>query len=113
MKVTKKPVIVEAEQWFQNGDHTEDKCETLYRYNGDPFKSEGHVVRHYNLPNAPDNFNCSYCDRAMNDHGWIDTLEGGHVVCIGDWIIKGVKGEFYPIKDEIFRETYAVVDVSK
>lgn len=28
---------------------------------------------------------------------------------IGDWIIKGVRGEFYPIKDDIFRETYEAV----
>ena len=42
----------------------------------------------------------------MHDHGWIDTLEGGHIVCPGDWIITGVKGENYPIKDSIFKETY-------
>lgn len=29
---------------------------------------------------------------------------------IGDWIIKGVRGEFYPIKDDIFRETYQSYD---
>lgn len=39
-------------------------------------------------------------------YGWVPTLEGGHVVTPGDWIITGVKGEFYPIKDDIFRETY-------
>ena len=36
----------------------------------------------------------------------IPTLEGDHLCGIGDWIVKGVKGEFYPIKDEIFRMTY-------
>ena len=36
----------------------------------------------------------------------ITTLEGVMEASPGDWIIKGVKGEFYPIKDEIFRETY-------
>jgi hypothetical protein len=30
----------------------------------------------------------------------------------GDWIIKGVKGEFYPIKDDIFRQTYEAVDAA-
>lgn len=36
----------------------------------------------------------------------IPTLEGDHRALPGDWIIKGVKGEFYPCKDEIFRATY-------
>jgi hypothetical protein len=31
---------------------------------------------------------------------------------IGDWIIRGVQGEFYPVKDSIFRETYEAVDES-
>lgn len=39
-----------------------------------------------------------------------DTLEGTMLAEPGDWIIKGVQGEFYPIKDEIFRETYEAVD---
>jgi len=38
--------------------------------------------------------------------GWIDTLEGGHVVTPGDYIIEGVKGEFYPCKPDIFELTY-------
>jgi len=36
----------------------------------------------------------------------IETLEGEHVVTKGDWIIKGVKGEFYPCKPDIFELTY-------
>jgi len=40
----------------------------------------------------------------------IKTLEGTMVASVGDWIIKGVQGEFYPIKDEIFRETYEPAD---
>ena len=36
----------------------------------------------------------------------IDTLEGTTLASPGDWIIKGVKGELYPVKDEIFRKTY-------
>ena len=41
--------------------------------------------------------------------GWIDTLESGHVVTPGDWIITGAIGEKYPIKDAIFRTTYEEV----
>ncbi len=36
----------------------------------------------------------------------IRTLEGEHLASPGDWIIKGVKGEFYPVKNEIFLLTY-------
>jgi len=47
-----------------------------------------------------------YCSHIMHNHGWIDTLEGGHIVCPGDWIITGVKGEHHPCKPDIFEMTY-------
>ena len=43
------------------------------------------------------------------NHWKIETLEGGHYVSKGDWIIKGVKGEFYPCKPDIFVMTYDLV----
>ena len=39
----------------------------------------------------------------------IKTLEGVMVANLGDWIIKGVKGEFYPCKPDIFEATYEAV----
>jgi hypothetical protein len=36
----------------------------------------------------------------------IFTLEGTHQANIGDWIIKGVKGQYYPCKPDIFEATY-------
>ncbi|WP_277293948.1 hypothetical protein [Streptococcus hyointestinalis] len=39
----------------------------------------------------------------------IPTLEGDMIAQKGDYIIKGVKGEFYPCKPDIFAETYEVV----
>ena len=42
----------------------------------------------------------------------IETLEGDHTAQLGDWIIKGVKGEFYPIKPEIFAMTYEACEPS-
>ena len=36
----------------------------------------------------------------------IPTLEGTMRADVGDWIIRGVQGEFYPCKPEIFKETY-------
>ena len=42
----------------------------------------------------------------------IATLEGPHHANLGDWIIRGVQGEFYPIKEAIFRQTYEAVEES-
>jgi hypothetical protein len=39
----------------------------------------------------------------------IHTLEGDHLAHLGDFIIKGVKGEFYPCKPDIFEQTYEPV----
>lgn len=40
----------------------------------------------------------------------IDTLEGSMQVSKGDYIIKGVNGEFYPCKPDIFHKTYEILD---
>lgn len=39
----------------------------------------------------------------------IETLEGVMVASIGDWVIKGVKGEFYPCKPDVFAATYEAI----
>ena len=39
----------------------------------------------------------------------IETLEGEHIATIGDWIIRGVAGEYYPCKPDIFAQTYETV----
>ncbi len=44
-----------------------------------------------------------------NDGIIVYTLEGEHLGQYGDWIIKGVAGEFYPCKSDIFRATYDLV----
>lgn len=45
-----------------------------------------------------------YCGKPEGAH--VHTLEGPLAVSHGDWIIKGVKGEFYPCKPDIFEVTY-------
>ena len=100
MKYRKKPVEIDATQWFKNGDHPMDHAD------GRPAHYEGAVVRYFRRPDVPGDRQCLHCGSTMHDHGWIDTFEGGHNVCPGDWIITGVKGEFYPCKDGIFRATY-------
>ena len=100
MKFIKKPIEVEATQWFKNGDHPEDGCEPGDRW------LEGRIVRYFRCPDVPGGLQCNHCDYTMDAHGWIDTLEGGHTVCPSDWIITGIKGENYPCKADIFEETY-------
>ena len=100
MKFRKKPVVIEAIQWFKNGDHPEDGLHPR----------EGMAVRYFRRPDVSDHKACEHCSNIMRAHGWIDTLEGGHIVCPGDWIIQGVKGELYPCKPDIFEATYDEVE---
>lgn len=111
MKFKTRPVTKEATQWFKNGDHPGDECwlVTPVPGDGEPFLSEGKVVRRYRHPGILGDSVCLSsmpCKFTMHDHGWIDTPEGGHNVCPGDWIITGLKGEFYPCKPDIFVLTY-------
>ena len=103
MKFRKKPIVVEATQWFKNGDHPQDGCEKVVVNGEEPFLSEGKVVRYYRHPCVSGNLVCNHCGKAMHYHGWIDTPEGGHTVCPGDWIITEPLGEVYP---DIFEATY-------
>jgi hypothetical protein len=53
-----------------------------------------------------------WCPMAQEGRGTalvISTLEGDMLANAGDWIIKGVKGEFYPCKPDIFEATYEPV----
>ena len=57
-------------------------------------------------------FGCNYIagsyqrEIVYDAYFYIDTLEGRMKACLGDWIIKGVKGEIYPCKPDIFEATY-------
>lgn len=105
----KKPVVIEASQWFKNGDHPKDNAAEIFDYpNGQRPQviREGAIVRYFRRPDVSGEQACQHCAKRMHDHGWIDTLEGGHIVCPGDWVITGVKGEIYPCKPDIFEATY-------
>ena len=109
-KFRKKPVVIEATPWFKNGDHPEDGDERFVGGDLDGVKMEGKVVRYYRTPELDGQNVCQHCDEIMHVHGWIETLEGGHIVCPGDWIITGVQGEMYPCKPDIFEQTYERAD---
>ncbi len=49
-------------------------------------------------------------DAVYQDVFIIQTLEGVMKASVGDYIIKGVKGEFYPCKPDIFKQTYEPVE---
>jgi hypothetical protein len=52
-----------------------------------------------------------WCGGTQTDEGCIiETLEGDMLAEYGDWIIKGIKGEFYPCKPDIFAATYDPAD---
>jgi hypothetical protein len=121
MKFRKKPVVIEATQWFKNGDHPADyESDTQGMINGiqqsisgdyrREREWEGSVVRYYRHPDVPGERPCAMCGKPMHIHGFIDTLEGGHIVCPGDWIITGIQGERYPCKPDIFDATYERVE---
>ena len=109
-KFRKKPVVVEAIQWFKNGDHPDDYPVLMDRREALEHGPEGDVVRYYRDPSVDGQLVCKMCHQTMHEHGWIDTLEGGHIVCREDWIITGVSVERYPCKPEIFEATYDPVE---
>ena len=87
MKFRKKPVVIEATQWFKHGDH-----DMVYEVMGNAEEINGWI--------------------AMTPTGCyaIKTLEGHMTVSPGDWIIQGAFGEFYPCKPDIFEATYEKVE---
>jgi hypothetical protein len=117
-KYRKKPVVIEATQWFSNGDHPEDYTKDIYNSPEVIFSAEyrkqrnweGDVVRYYRHPEYSGNMSCQYCSMQMSAHGWIDNSVGGYTVCPGDWIITDVSGEYYPCKPDIFAMRYERVE---
>jgi hypothetical protein len=114
-KFRKKPVEIEATQWFKNGDHPEDDAFSPPKLSDDEDTSgrverEGKVVRYFRRPGVPGDGICSECYQPFHVHGWIDTLEDGHRVCPSDWIVTGIAGERYSCKNQIFRDSYEPAD---
>ena len=75
----KKPVVIQAKQW--TGDNLTEML--------------------------------GFCERCFSkgeaNNLFVVTLEGDMTATVGDYIIRGVKGEFYPIKELIFKQTYESV----
>jgi len=94
MKYRKKPVVIEAIKW--TGQNHREMWDFL----------TGKVTEY--MTATGENF---YIDHSKVEGGLIiKTLEGEHIASIGDFIIKGVSGEVYPCKPNIFDKTYELVE---
>jgi len=89
MKFVKKPVVIDGFQWDGTREDAEDICRAF--------------------PELETNcFTYSMNLSSVHPVSWtFHTLEGLITASPSDWIIKGVKGEFYPCKPDIFEQTYS------
>lgn len=86
MKYRKKPIVIEAVKW--NGNNVDEIADFIGLNS------------------------CITCgDPENEDESYfiISTLEGEMKAAINDYVIKGIKGEFYPCKPDIFEATYELV----
>lgn len=93
-KFRKKPVVIEAMQW--DGHNTHSIMEWVQPGIGRFEMADGWWLKQ-DFP-------------AQSFKLMVPTLESPHEASEGDWIIKGVKGEFYPCKPDIFEATYEATD---
>ena len=89
-RFTKRPITIEAMQW----DGTPSGATPII----DWILNHDHSAGYWAPGEWDHETNAAYIR--------ITTLEGNMIASRGDWIIRGVQGEFYPCKDAIFRETY-------
>lgn len=82
MKFRKKPVVIEAIQWTGNNV---DEILGFILAKASAYRPVGNSIA-------------------------IETLEGTMIADRSDWVIKGIKGEFYPCKSDIFEATYEKVE---
>lgn len=87
-KARKKPVVIEFIQYTGNN------MGEIFEWSGKNLREEMH-----------EDFN-GFITKFL----FVPTLEGEHKASIGDYIIKGVKGEIYPCKPDIFEKTYDVLN---
>ncbi|AQZ45551.1 hypothetical protein B5S25_02010 [Paenibacillus larvae subsp. pulvifaciens] len=90
-KYRKKPVVVSAGRWWRKGDVPDAQIREL---------DHDGVCKNI----------CRVCGNPTSLHGHCKTLESWLVVCPGDYIIRGVKGEYYPCKPDVFERTYKLLE---
>lgn len=108
-KYRKKPKMVEATQWFKNGDHPEDGTVPV-AYPGGEFLSEGKVVRLFRHPDVRGEKECPLCCCSMDRHGWMDFGDFGQTVCPGDYVITTSDGRYYRASAARFESEYELAE---
>ena len=92
MRYRKKPIEVEAVRltaWDGLGNRTAERCSLVTWLN---------------------NCGADFIDGFLDGKLLLRTLEGDMQASVGDWIIRGIAGEFYPCKPDIFEATYEPVE---
>jgi hypothetical protein len=84
-KYRKLPVVIEAFKWTGDQDQVEDPEWIIEAIREEKVSFSGYEM-------------------------FIDTLEGKMAAFVGDYVIKGIKGEIYPCKPDIFEATYELVE---
>lgn len=95
MKYRKKPVVIEAVQ-------LKDDYDSIY--------SAIEFVDNIDMSTSSIGANACIEEVKEKEGIIIHTLEGDMKASFGDYVIKGVNGEFYPCKTDIFEKTYELVD---
>lgn len=97
IKARKKPVVIEAVQLKENDESIKECLMFCEIIDDEQIKIYSQTLKWF--------INYTYKNKGID----ISTLEGKHHVSFGDYIIKGVKGELYPCKPDIFEKTYELV----
>lgn len=103
MKFRKKPIVIEAEQFNPRAELVCD-IDLPAGVRGTCYMEVSRLLG---------TSGCSNDGQAWNwpALGVVETIEGHHVACPGDWIVTGIRGERYPCKPDIFEATYEPVDL--
>ena len=94
MKYKKKPIVVEAFCWTGDENQTEDPTWLAEMIKAGTCEVLMEEICYLGMPLNP-----RICLA-------IKTLEGIHYALPGDYIIRGIKGEVYPCKPDVFKQTY-------
>lgn len=111
----KKPVVIEAMQWPGSAEAATPIIDWALSSGGTiRYWGDGSEMADPDCPTIDYHATHRYCPSCPftdeKESLRVDTLEGTMRAEAGDWIIRGVQGEFYPCKPDIFAATYEEVE---
>ena len=110
----KKPALIEAVQWYKNGDHPQDNSTPIDTPEGhnQGKLTEGEVVGFFRSLNIPGGRFCPECGKVMQHHGiLVKGLNEDELVHPGDYIVTHPKGHYYVLRPERFEALYELYDL--